>query len=56
MVFAWPGIGYLIYSSIQARDYLTLQASVLVVSAVFVLVNLAADMARIALDPRERVG
>ncbi len=56
VVFAWPGIGYLTYSSIQARDYLTLQASVLVVSAVFVLVNLAADMARIALDPRERVG
>ena len=40
VVFAWPGIGYLIYSSIQARDYLTLQASVLIVSAVFVLVNL----------------
>jgi peptide/nickel transport system permease protein len=54
VVFAWPGIGYLIYSSIQARDYVTLQASVLVVSAVFVLVNLVADMARMALDPRER--
>ncbi len=55
VVFAWPGVGYLIYSSIQARDYVTLQASVLVVSAVFVLVNLIADMARIALDPRERI-
>ena len=54
VVFAWPGVGYLIFSSIQARDYVTLQASVLVVSAVFVLVNLAADMARIALDPLER--
>ena len=54
VVFAWPGVGYLIYSSIQARDYVTLQASVLVVSGVFVLVNLVADMARIALDPRER--
>ncbi len=56
VVFAWPGIGYLIYSSIQARDYVTLQASVLIVSAVFVLVNLVADMVRIALDPRERAG
>ena len=54
VVFAWPGIGYLIYSSIQARDYVTMQASVLVVSAVFVLVNLVADMGRIALDPREQ--
>lgn len=56
VVFAWPGVGYLIYSSIQARDYVTLQAAVLVVSAVFVVVNLAADMARIALDPREHTG
>jgi len=54
VVFAWPGVGYLIYSSIQARDYVTLQASVLIVSAVFVIVNLLADMARIALDPREQ--
>ena len=53
VVFAWPGVGYLIYSSIQARDYVTLQASVLIVSSVFVLVNLAADMARMALDPHE---
>ena len=56
VVFAWPGVGYLIYSSIQARDYVTLQASVLIVSAVFVVVNLVADMARIALDPREQSG
>lgn len=53
VVFGWPGLGYLIYSSIQARDYVTMQAAVLVVSAVFVAVNLAADLARMALDPRE---
>jgi peptide/nickel transport system permease protein len=53
VVFGWPGLGYLIYSSIQARDYVTMQAAVLVVSAVFVLVNLVADLARLALDPRE---
>lgn len=53
VVFGWPGLGYLIYSSIQARDYLTMQAAVLVVSGVFVLVNLAADLARLALDPRQ---
>jgi len=53
VVFGWPGLGYLIYSSIEARDYVTMQAAVLIVSAVFVVVNLAADLARIALDPRE---
>ena len=53
VVFGWPGLGYLIYSSIEARDYVTMQAAVLVVSAVFVLVNLAADLARLALDPQQ---
>jgi peptide/nickel transport system permease protein len=53
VVFGWPGLGYLIYSSIQARDYVTLQAAVLIVSAAFILVNLVADLARMALDPRE---
>lgn len=56
VVFGWPGLGYLIYSSIEARDYVTMQAAVLVVSAVFVLVNLLADLARLALDPRETHG
>jgi peptide/nickel transport system permease protein len=53
VVFGWPGLGYLIYSSVQARDYVTMQAAVLIVSAVFVVVNLLADLARLALDPRE---
>lgn len=53
VVFGWPGLGYLIYSSIEARDYVTMQAAVLVVSAVFVLVNLVADLARLALDPQQ---
>lgn len=53
VVFAWPGVGYLMYSTIQSRDYVTLQAAILLVSAVFVLVNLIADVARMALDPRE---
>jgi ABC-type dipeptide/oligopeptide/nickel transport system permease component len=38
---------------VQARDYVTMQAAVLIVSAVFVVVNLLADLARLALDPRE---
>ena len=53
VVFGWPGLGYLIYSSIQARDYVTMQAAVLVVSGAFIVVNLAADLTRMALDPQE---
>jgi peptide/nickel transport system permease protein len=56
VVFGWPGLGYLIYSSIQARDYVTMQAAVLIVSGVFVVVNLVADLARMALDPRDLRG
>ncbi len=52
VVFAWPGIGSMIYSSILARDYVTLQAAVLVVSCVFVIINMASDLTRVALDPR----
>lgn len=52
VVFAWPGIGQMIYSSILARDYVTLQAAVLVVSSVFVVINMASDLTRVALDPR----
>jgi peptide/nickel transport system permease protein len=52
VVFSWPGIGSLIYSSIQARDYVMLQGAVLVVSAVFIAVNFVSDAARVALDPR----
>jgi peptide/nickel transport system permease protein len=54
VVFNWPGIGSLIYNSIVARDYVTVQAAVLVVSTVFVLVNLVSDVSRVALDPRRQ--
>lgn len=54
VVFNWPGIGSLIYNSIVARDYVVVQASVLIVSAVFVLVNLISDVTRVSLDPRRQ--
>jgi peptide/nickel transport system permease protein len=52
VVFNWPGIGSLIYNSIQARDYVMLQGAVLVVSLVFILVNFASDIVRVRLDPK----
>jgi peptide/nickel transport system permease protein len=53
-VFAWPGIGQLAIQSIQARDFLVVQAVVLFVSIVYVLTNLGADLAYAAIDPRIR--
>lgn len=54
-VFAWPGIGQLAIQSIQARDFLVVQAVVLFVSCVYLLVNLLADLAYAAIDPRIRL-
>lgn len=51
-VFAWPGMGRLIWSSVQQQDYPTVQGAVLVVAALFVLVNLLVDLAYSYLDPR----
>ena len=51
-VFAWPGMGRLIWSSVQQQDYPTVQGAVLVVAALFVLVNLLVDLDSSYLDPR----
>ncbi len=54
VVFNWPGVGLLIYNALLARDLAVVQATVLVISLVFVVFNLAADLVRVAIDPRER--
>jgi peptide/nickel transport system permease protein len=51
-VFAWPGMGRLIWSSVQQQDYPTVQGAVLVVATLFVLVNLLVDLTYSYLDPR----
>jgi peptide/nickel transport system permease protein len=54
VVFAWPGIGQLVYQSISKRDYPVIQAGVLVSALAFVVINLVVDVARAVLDPRVR--
>lgn len=54
-VFAWPGIGQLVIQSIQSRDFLVTQSVVLFISAVYVAVNLLADILYAAIDPRIRL-
>jgi peptide/nickel transport system permease protein len=51
-VFAWPGLGQLAVQSIQARDFLVVQAIVLLVSASYVTMNLIADLLYSVIDPR----
>ncbi|HYF93779.1 MAG TPA: ABC transporter permease [Symbiobacteriaceae bacterium] len=51
-VFAWPGVGRLSVDAIMGRDYPVVQAVVLVISVVFVSLNLGVDMIYGVLDPR----
>ena len=54
-VFAWPGVGRVAVSAISSRDYPIVQASVLVVSTAFVLMNLFVEVLYAWLDPRIRM-
>jgi ABC-type dipeptide/oligopeptide/nickel transport system permease component len=53
-IFAWPGIGRLVVEAIFNRDFPVVQGVVLVVSLIFVAVNMLVDLAYAALDPRIR--
>jgi peptide/nickel transport system permease protein len=55
-VFAWPGIGRLLTDAILQRDYVLIQAIVLLVATGFVLINLVVDLCYSMLDPRIRLG
>jgi len=53
-IFALPGMGRLLFTSISNRDYPVVQGTVLVIAALFVLVNLLVDLLYRVLDPRTR--
>lgn len=53
-IFAIPGIGSLTLNSIFQRDYLVVQACVLVIAVGYVLVNFFVDLIYPLLDPRVR--
>jgi len=51
-VFSWPGLGRYVVNAIARRDLPAIQGAVLFLSAVFVIVNLLADIAYAKTDPR----
>ncbi|HET7265704.1 MAG TPA: ABC transporter permease [bacterium] len=53
-VFAWPGVGRLIVNAIYEKDFPIVEAAVVVIAAIFVLLNLCVDVAYGYLDPRIR--
>lgn len=53
-VFAWPGVGRLLITSLQARDIPVVEAGVFLVAAIYILINLSVDILYAYVDPRVR--
>ena len=51
-IFAWPGIGRVIYEAIIQRDYPMIQSGVLVLGFFVVITNIVVDIAYRWLNPR----
>lgn len=54
-VFAWPGMGLLLYRSILRQDYPIVQALILFIAVLTVISNIIGDIMSAYLDPRIRV-
>ena len=53
-LFNWPGVSSLLLQSVMDRDYPVIQGVILVVSLVFILINLTTDLVYGLIDPRIR--
>ena len=53
-VFAWPGVGRLLYEGIAFRDFPVVQASVVLGGSMIVVVNVVVDILYAVIDPRIR--
>ena len=54
-VFAWPGVGRLLVTSVSDRDLAIVQAILILVAVTMVVANLIVDLAYGWIDPRIRV-
>jgi peptide/nickel transport system permease protein len=55
-IFAYPGLGRLLIHSLERQDLPLMQAAILVLTAVYCLANLAADLLYGVANPRIRYG
>src|SRR5699024_11531572 len=56
VVFAYPGLGYLILQAIQNQDFFLLQGALLFVVIGVLVANFLIDLAYVVVDPRTRTG
>jgi peptide/nickel transport system permease protein len=54
-VFQWPGMGLMFLQAVQNADIPIMSAYLLLVSGIFVTINLAVDLLYVAVDPRIRI-
>ncbi len=54
MVFSYPGIGYVLFQGVGAKDYPLMQGVFLFITLAVLAANLVADLAYLLLDPRTR--
>ena len=54
-IYSWPGVGRLIYDSVNAMDYPVLQGAFLLLSVTVVVMNVLTDLVVSKLDPRIRL-
>ena len=53
-IFDWPGLGLLLLSAIQQRDYPLVQGAILLIALIYVLLNLFVDLIYMAVHPQMR--
>jgi peptide/nickel transport system permease protein len=56
IVFAYPGVGYLIYNAIVNRDFFLLQGAFLFIVVGVLVANFLVDVVYVMVDPRTRLG
>lgn len=54
-IFAWPGIGKLMYDAVLQRDFPLVMTGALVIAAIVIVINLIVDLSYAFLDPRIRL-
>lgn len=54
-IFAWPGLGWLLFQSVIGRDYPVVVGATMIGAMVIILVNLSVDLVHVWFDPRIRV-
>ena len=54
-VFGLPGVGNLVVSAVIRRDYPVIQGALLVVAAIYVVINFLIDLLYTVVDPRVKI-